>query len=290
MKALRMIAPLALCVALLAPVADAQQRDGTLPRLSPNASTSFTVGVTNISVIYGAPSVRDRTIFGDLVPYGEVWRTGANEATAVTFSTDVIVGGQSLPAGTYGLFTVPGEDAWEVVFNLAPEQWGAYQYTDERDALRVSVTPERTDHRETLTFAFENYTSGGERDGVDLVLYWERARVPVRIETDTDVHVTRLGDRAAEDDDWRRPYTYARYALQTGRHMDRALTWADAAVARSESYATLSLRARIEAAGGDREAAAQTGERALSLAAGMEQPPQDVDVFRQEVATWREGG
>lgn len=290
MKALRIIAPLALCLALLAPHVHAQQRDGTLPRLSPNASTSFTVGVTNISVLYGAPSVRDRTIFGDLVPYGEVWRTGANEATAVTFSTDVIVEGQPLPAGTYGLFTVPGEATWSILFNLAPDQWGAYQYSEERDALRVDVTPERTDHRETLTFSFANYSSNADRDGVDLVLHWENVRVPIRIETDTDVHVARLGDRAAEDDDWRRPFNYARYALQTGRHMDRALAWSDAAVARHESYATLALRARIEAAGGDHEAAAQTGERALTLAAGLESPPQDIDVFRQEVSAWRDGG
>ena len=286
MNRLRFFAPLALCALLAAPVF-AQDRDATLPRVSPNASAGFTIGVTDISVQYGAPSVRERTIFGDLVPYDEVWRTGANEATAITFSTDVFVEGQALDAGTYGLFTVPGQTSWTIIFNEAPEQWGAYQYDEAKDVLRVQVTPQQASERETMAFSFDNLALAADRDAVDLVLHWADVRVPVTIATETDRHVEHFGDAAAAQDDWRRPFAYARYALQTGRHMDKALEWADAALLREESYQTLAMHARLQAAGGDHAGAVETGEMALSMAAAMTQPPRDLDAFQSELASWR---
>jgi hypothetical protein len=147
-------------------------------RPSPNALVGQTIGTTQVMIAYGRPSVRDRVIFGELVPYGEVWRTGANEATVVHFSGDVTVAGEGLPAGTYSLHTIPAEGgAWTVIFNRVYEQWGAYEYDAAQDALRVSVTPEAGPASEMMTFVFENVTDVSG----DLVLYWDTVRLPVTI-------------------------------------------------------------------------------------------------------------
>ncbi len=177
--------PLLLALALLLVLpAQAQQRANEEVRASPNAVVGQTIGTTDVTITYGRPSVRDRAIFGDslaaeqpLVPYGAVWRTGANEATAITFSDDVTVEGQPLEAGTYGLFTIPGENEWTIIFNEAPEQWGAYEYDESRDALRITATPEEADFSELMTFSFDEV---GENTG-ELVLRWADTAVPVTI-------------------------------------------------------------------------------------------------------------
>src|SRR5687768_6036427 len=98
------------------------------PRPSPTASLTQTVGLTDVTIKYSRPGVRGRTIWGDLVPHDKVWRTGANEATTITFSEDVTVGGQKLAKGTYSLHTTPGREAWTIHFNSVPDQWGSYSY------------------------------------------------------------------------------------------------------------------------------------------------------------------
>lgn len=110
-------------------------------RPSPPTISDFKVGTANIKISYGAPSVKGREIWGKLVPYGEVWRTGANEATIFETDADIKVEGQVLPKGKYSLFTVPGKDDWVIVFNKKAEQWGGYSYKKEEDALRVTVRP-----------------------------------------------------------------------------------------------------------------------------------------------------
>jgi len=111
-------------------------------RKSPPRTAEGEIGSATVTVNYGSPSVRGRSIFGDLVPFGNIWRTGANEATTITFSEDVAVEGEAIPAGTYALFTIPGEEAWTIIFNKEAEQWGAYDYDEAMDALRVEVKPE----------------------------------------------------------------------------------------------------------------------------------------------------
>ncbi len=147
-------------------------------RVSPNALLGQTIGTTNVFISYGRPSVRDRVVFGELVPYGEVWRTGANEATVIHVAGDVTVEGQRLPAGTYGLFTIPGEETWTVIFNGGSEQWGSFNYDESQDVLRVEVAPEAGAKTELMTFGFENVTE----TSADLVLSWDEVRVPVTIE------------------------------------------------------------------------------------------------------------
>lgn len=110
-------------------------------RPSPPATVQTKVGNANISISYGAPSVKGREIWGKLVPYGEVWRTGANEATIFEIDADIKVEGQLLPKGKYALFTIPGKDEWVIIFNKKPDQWGAYSYKQADDALRVNVRP-----------------------------------------------------------------------------------------------------------------------------------------------------
>jgi hypothetical protein len=177
---LRHLFPLALAVLLAAP-ATAQERANEEVRASPNASIGQTIGTTEVTITYGRPSVRDRTIFGDLVPYDAVWRTGANEATTISFSDDVTIEGEPLEAGTYGLSTIPGEDEWTIIFNSVANQWGAYDYDEADDVLRIAVEPEEGEFSELMTFSFDEVEDNEGR----LVLHWDEVAVPVSIVTNS---------------------------------------------------------------------------------------------------------
>ena len=139
----RVLGPAAIVAAAILAATTPALAQLELPRVSPKATVSQTVGLTDVTITYCRPSVRGRTIWGGLVPYDEVWRTGANEATTITFTDDVTIDGNKLPAGTYGLFTVPGKDEWTVVFNKGAKQWGAYEYKQDQDALRIKVEAAR---------------------------------------------------------------------------------------------------------------------------------------------------
>lgn len=169
--------PLFTLLILFALPATAQQRGNDEPRQSPNAVVGQTIGTTEVTVTYGRPSVRDRDIFGALVPYGELWRTGANEPTVITFSGDVTVEGTAVPAGTYAFFTIPGEDAWTVILSTDTAQWGAMAYDQSKDVARFTVTPVEGDDMEMMTITFEDVTP---TEGT-LVLHWDETRVPVTI-------------------------------------------------------------------------------------------------------------
>ncbi|MDX1672822.1 MAG: DUF2911 domain-containing protein [Balneolaceae bacterium] len=156
---------------------NAQERGDEKPRVSPNASVSQTIGTAKVTITYGRPSVNERNIFGGLVPYDKVWRTGANEATTITFSKDVMIEGKKLEAGTYGLFTIPGEKNWTVIFNNVPNQWGAFDYDSAEDALRVKVTPREGRKVEQMMFYF---TEVSESSGL-AVMHWNEVIVPFKI-------------------------------------------------------------------------------------------------------------
>ncbi|WP_448517930.1 DUF2911 domain-containing protein [Rhodoflexus sp.] len=137
---------------------------------SPEASVAEKIGETTITITYGQPSVRGRKIWGELVPYGKVWRTGANKATTFETSADIMVEGQKLPKGKYALFTIPGEDEWTIIFNSKHDQWGAYDYNEAQDVLRVKVKPAVADeHFEAMTFDIN-------KEGI-VSLMWEKKRV-----------------------------------------------------------------------------------------------------------------
>ena len=141
---------------------------------SPPKSLETTIGQTEIAINYNSPYKKGRTLWGDLVPYDQVWRTGANSATKISLSSDVKVEGETLKAGTYSIFTIPTKEKWTVIFNTVSDQWGAYSYDKGKDALRVVVSPTKAETDvESMTF---------EVSGNTLMLKWGKLVVPVSIE------------------------------------------------------------------------------------------------------------
>ena len=275
-----------LCLALSAPSAQAQERGSQLPRTSPNAAVAQTVGVAEVRITYGRPSARGRSVFGELVPYGEVWRTGANEATTITLSDAAEVEGQPLAAGTYGLFTVPGEENWTVVFNRQPEQWGAFNYEEGQDALRVEVTPGEAPPHEMLTFSFEEVTD----TSAVAALYWDETRVPVAMTFDTPALIREKAMAEMESaEDWQGPYQYAAYALSEGLYLDEALTWAERSIELEATFQNTALKARLLAAQERYDEAAEAGAQALSLAEAMDETPNGLEELESMMAEWEAG-
>lgn len=140
--------------------------------LSPKDSVKTTIDGTKVSIVYGRPSVRGRKMLGEKEPYGQVWRTGANEATTIEFDKPVMVEGKTLAAGKYALFTIPGESEWTIIFNKDAKQWGAYSYKESKDVLRVKVKPAKNEFTETFTIS-------AEKDGLNLK--WESISVPIKV-------------------------------------------------------------------------------------------------------------
>lgn len=149
-------------------------QDDKSKRPSPPAKVSEKVGSTTITIDYSQPSVKGREIWGGLVPYDKVWRTGANEATTFEVSSDVKIEGNSLKAGKYGLFSIPGSDEWTIIFNSVPEQWGAFNYDESKDVLRVKVKPEKVgQNTEKMTFSISG-------DGL-VTLMWEKLKISYNV-------------------------------------------------------------------------------------------------------------
>jgi hypothetical protein len=145
------------------------QRGDDTNRKSKNGKVEGTIDGVNVTLEYGRPKVKGRTIWGGLVPFDKVWRTGADEATTFAISKDVSVEGKKLAAGTYSLFTIPGKTEWTIVFNKVAKQWGSFRYDKGQDALRVNVNPAAAEHVEELTFQIE---------GNKVVLRWEKLSIP----------------------------------------------------------------------------------------------------------------
>lgn len=156
----------------------AQERGNQQARTSPNASVSQTIGTTVVELTYGRPSVNERQIFGSLVPLGQVWRTGANEATSIAFSDDVLLEGNPVEAGTYSLYTEPGEDEWTIIINNNIN-WGT-RYDESEDVLRFDVTPAEGSFVEQMMIYFEDVTSSE----ANLVIHWDEVKVPIEIKSD----------------------------------------------------------------------------------------------------------
>ncbi len=147
-------------------------------RPSPRATVSQAIGATVVTVAYGRPQVKERKVWGGQVPYNRVWRAGANEATKISFSTDVLIEGQKLAAGEYAFFVIPTDGEWTIIFNKVADQWGAFAYNPEFDALRVKVTPQWVEHQEWLGYEFENLS----QTAAQLVLRGEKLKLACKIE------------------------------------------------------------------------------------------------------------
>ena len=261
------LALVALCLA--APLA--AQPALTTPRVSPHARVEQTIGLTVVSVDYHRPAVDGRRVWGDLVPYGQVWRMGANENTVFETSTPISVEGQTLPAGRYGLHAIPTEGRWTIAFSRMAEAWGSYSYDPAEDALRVDVTPAPAPgYGERLAFRFD----GPTEMAATLVLHWEELEVPLRIEADTPSVVLAQMEtdlRGLAGFYWQGWNQIAEYALDHRLRLDDALVWAGRSVERQATFANQMTQAGLlDALGRSAEA---TTVREAAFTAGT---PDDV--------------
>jgi len=247
---------------LLASGARAQELQ--MPRASPAATLEEHIGLTSVRIEYGRPGIKGRKVFGGLVPYGEVWRTGANEATKITFGTDVEFGGADVPAGTYALFTIPGEKEWTVILNKVPGQWGAYAYDQKNDLARVTAKPAATaEPLETFHIGLTNVKD----DSADLTISWERVRVPVKIQTDL-VGMLVPEIEAAMAAEGKKPYlAAAMFYYEHGLDLAKATAWIDAAVKEQPDAMWIVYRkGLILAKAGNKEGARAAAQQAHDLA------------------------
>lgn len=234
------------------------------PQASPSATMKERVGFTDVEVEYARPSVKGRKIFGGLVPYGEVWRTGANSATKITFGTDVKFGGSDVPAGSYALFTIPESGEWTVILNKAEGQWGSYAYDAKNDQLRVKVKPVAlTEVVESMTIGL----SGLSDDAATLNISWDKTRVPIKLQTNLlAVLVPQI--EAAMAGAGKKPYfEAAMFYYAHDLDMKKAVSWIDEAVKEQPDAMWIIYRkGLILAKAGDKKAALAAANQSLELA------------------------
>jgi tetratricopeptide (TPR) repeat protein len=255
----------ALALILTAPALLAQAPALVFPDPSPRAQVSQRVGLTDIEVTYNRPAVKGRAIWGGLVPYGQVWRAGANENTVVAFSTPVRVGGTELPAGRYGLHMIPTATTWTVIFSRQSHGWGSYSYDPKEDALRMSVTPVAAEPTERLAFTFDD---PGEK-GAILSLRWEKLRIPIPLEVDTRAAVVASlreqlkGQHQFFPEPWS---AAAGWCVRNDVNLEEAQAWVDRSLAMKESFGALRVKAALLEKKGDAKGAEALRARALAIA------------------------
>ncbi len=288
--------PLALVLALpLAPALAAQAPAPAAPvrlkpmQVSPGASVSQTLGITTVRVDYSRPAVRGRAIWGALVPYGQVWRAGANEATTLTFSDPVKIHGKDLPAGTYGFFAIPGKESWTLILNRKPKQWGAYEYKAEEDALRLEVKPQAAPPQEYLTYELQVVSP----ERLRLELRWER--LAVGFDLDIDVkgiywkHVEETLAKAPTTD-WVPWFQAANFCFQQKIELGKAMGWIDASLKAQETYRNLELKARLLDLEGRTAEALPCLEKAIALATAAKTPKEYLEGLEKSRQEWRAKG
>ncbi len=254
-----------------------------LPRSSQKQVVTQTVGLTDVTITYSRPGVKGRQIWGALVPFDKVWRTGANEATTISFSDDVTINGQALPKGTYSLHTIPGKDEWTIVFNNTANQWGSFNYDPAKDALRVKAKPQTAPFTEWMTFEIPQVSS----DQATVAIRWENVSVPFTIGTNTTQKVladARAAVAAAKPDDWQTPLRAATFAIENRVDLDEANRWLGQSIKVNSNIRNLFEKARAQAMAGDRGGATATAQKAIALAG-----PKDNDMvteIKQSIASW----
>jgi hypothetical protein len=237
----------ALALALVLPVPallHAQNYRLDLPWPSPHATVSQVVGMTTLSVDYHRPGVNGRVIWGGLVQYDTVWRAGANENTVLASTSAFTVGGTTLPAGRYGVFTIPGRERWTIILSRQSNAWGAFSYTPTEDAVRFTVTPKPAEFTERLQYNFDDPTP----NAVTLTLRWENLSVsfPIGLNSDQVVLDSLASQLRNLPRFWGTAWEQASaWALNNTTNIDLAETWADTAVALAPTFASYNLKAEI---------------------------------------------
>jgi hypothetical protein len=226
--------------AMIAVSANAQELK--MPAASPSSTIKQEFSTSNIEISYSRPSVRGRKIFGDVVPYGQVWRTGANGATKVTFGEDVSVNGKEIKAGTYAIYTVPGEKEWKVIINTGVSNWGVSGFNEKDDVATFTVPVIKTTETvQTFTMSIDNITSRS----AEISMAWENSKVVMKVVADNDKRITDYLENAIENP--KRPYQQAaNYYLETGKNLDKAAMYADKAIQENpQAFWLYWLKARI---------------------------------------------
>ena len=247
-----------------APAAPAQPQL-VLPDASPKASASQAVGLAEFKVTYHRPAVNKRKVWGELVPYGDVWRAGANENTTLSASTPFTFGGKAVPAGTYGLHMLPAEGDWTVILSSQAKAWGSFTYDPKEDVVRVSVKPEPSDFVERLAFTFDEPTN----DVTALALRWEKLRVAVPITVDTKqvtLESIREQMRGLPRFSWQGWNQAAAWCARNNVITDEALAWADRSISMQKTFANLRTKAALLEKKGDAKTAAALRAKAMPLA------------------------
>jgi tetratricopeptide (TPR) repeat protein len=256
-----MLRKLLFAVILFAAVSsDAQQLRTPAP--SPTQTVQQDFGISSMQLIYSRPNMRGRKVFGDLVPYGKIWRTGANQATRIKFNDDVSIGGQPLKAGEYALYTIPGENEWDVVINKGSANWGT-DYKQGDDILRVKAKPTRLANTvETFTMQFDNV----KPTSAELTIMWDKTAVAIPITVDIDTKVMAQINSLMSNDN--RPYFgAAMYYLESGKDLNQAVAWFDKAIEQNpNAFWVYHQKANALAKLGKKEEARKTANRSIELA------------------------
>jgi tetratricopeptide (TPR) repeat protein len=234
------------------------------PQPSPTQTLDQAFGLSSIKIEYSRPSVKGRTVFGDLVPFGKIWRTGANAATKITFGDDVKIEGNALAAGTYAVYTIPNQDSWDVMFYKDLKLGGnVAEYKTENEALKVKVKPATIAYKtETFTMNVADVTS----NAANIEILWDKTRVAINVTTDIDTKIMKSIDDALKVDT--RPfYQAASYYYENGKDLNQALTWVNKATeSNPTAYWVWHLKAKIQSKLNDSKGAVESAEKSMALA------------------------
>jgi tetratricopeptide (TPR) repeat protein len=258
------------------------------PQASPKVLVSQTVGLTEIDLDYSRPSAKGRVIFGDLVPFGKVWRTGANANTLISFSDDVIIDGKMLPKGKYSLYTIPKADNWEVYFYKTTDNWGNPEEWKEADiALKANAKPVMLNRNvETFSLGFGNITN----DSADLEIAWEKTMVPLKIEVLTQKMAIASITKALAGPTANDYYSAGQYYLQSNGDLNKGLEYLNKAVDMTKPgsdipFWYLRQKSLIQAKLGDKKGAIETAK--LSIIASEAAGNQDyVKMNKDSISEW----
>lgn len=234
------------------------------PQASPGATLTQRVGLTDVSISYSRPSMKGRKIFGELLPYGQIWRTGANAATKLTFSDEVTLEGKKIPAGEYSLFTIPGADEWTVILNKNPKA-GTAEYKQEEDAARFTVKPIKLPTKiETFSISFADVTP----TSAFLDLAWENTLLRLKMTTEVDSKVmAQIKEKiaSAKPDDAGLYYQAASYYFDNNKDLNQALAWINKSVSIKPEFYTTHLQAKIKSKLKDYKGAVEAAQKSIVL-------------------------
>lgn len=255
-------------------------QDFRTPRPSPDATVTQYIGVTKVTIDYSSPAVKDRKIWGELVPFGEVWRTGANEATTITFTDTVIINGNELAAGTYGIHTLPNANEWEIIFSKDTPVDGSSTFDPKKEVLRIKVKPEEHHFIERMTFLFTDVTDNSG----NIALIWEKLKVSFKVEVKTqDLTLQKARDAFK----WNQLMAAATYSLEQNTNLDEGFKWIQASTLINENYWNNRILAQYYDKMDKKSEAISTMGKAIELGGKMPNAPFDFDRMKQTLADWK---